>query len=76
MLTQLDRPASSTEIRAHLEAEGHSLTAEQVRAAFAYLLRKGEVVRVEAGVWGPPPRRDEEVPANPFTVVEEVSANG
>jgi hypothetical protein len=49
------RPASSAEVREILEGQGYVLDAEQVRSAFAYLLRRERVVRVETGVWDLPP---------------------
>ena len=62
LLGELGRPASSAEVRAQLAEQGHTYDPEQIRAAFAYLLRKEKVVRVEAGVWALPPR---EIPAEP-----------
>jgi hypothetical protein len=55
VLREVGRPISSAEVRDHLADQGHDFDAEQIRAAFAYLLRKERVVRVEAGVWSLPP---------------------
>lgn len=58
VLAEVGKPISSMDVRDHLERQGHNLDAEQVRAAFAYLLRKDRVVRVEAGVWALPSNQE------------------
>jgi hypothetical protein len=66
LLAELGRPVSSTEARERLGAQGHIYDAEQIRGAFAYLLRKEKIVRVEAGVWALPPSQnaDADLPAS------------
>jgi hypothetical protein len=58
LLAELGRPVSSTEARNRLAEQGHTYDAEQIRGAFAYLLRKDKIVRVEAGVWALPPNQN------------------
>jgi hypothetical protein len=53
-LQEFARPASSAEVRERLRQRGHEYDPEQIRATFAYLLRKERVVRVSPGVWALP----------------------
>ncbi len=65
LLADLARPVSSGEVRERLVQKGHAYDAEQIRSAFAYLFRKGKVVRVEPGVWELPQQQSQasEAPA-------------
>ena len=53
-LEEFARPASSADVRERLRQRGHEYDPEQIRATFAYLLRKERVVRVSPGVWALP----------------------
>lgn len=66
LLADLARPVSSAEVRELLVEQGHAYDAEQIRSAFAYLFRKGKVVRVEPGVWELPQQQNKgsEAPAS------------
>jgi hypothetical protein len=50
-LVELGGRTSTTEVTKVLLERGYDIDSEQVRNSFAYLVRKGQVERVEAGVW-------------------------
>jgi hypothetical protein len=51
LLTEFNRSATNAEVREELANRGYVYDPEQIRAAFAYLLRKQKVMRVAPGEW-------------------------
>jgi hypothetical protein len=57
-LVELGGQSSTAKIHEVLTERGHDIDTEQVRNSFAYLVRKGQVTRVENGVWSLEPPTD------------------
>jgi hypothetical protein len=74
LMATSDKQIASTTAREVLAEQGHELDAEQVRNGFAYLVRKGLVIREEAGLWALKPSADANHTAASRDVEPDVTA--